>query len=55
MARCDYKNCDESATTKGFVQLRDIDPVTGSKYADVNACDKHKEKDGFFPYVKVKK
>ena len=48
---CDYKGCVKQATTKGFVSLREPHPKTGSKFMDVRACDEHKNKDSFFPYV----
>ena len=49
--KCDYKNCEKEATVKGFVSLRSPDPITGSKFTDVNACDQHKGVSGFFQYT----
>lgn len=48
MTKCDYKECEADATTKGYVYGH----VTGSNEKDtflpVNACDKHKNEYGFF-------
>jgi hypothetical protein len=48
---CDYQNCNNDATTKGFVVLRTRDKDGKLQTADMYSCDKHKDKDGFFPYV----
>ncbi len=50
MNTCDYKNCEKKAIVKGFVSLREPDPITGSKFLDVNACDEHQKVNGFFEY-----
>ncbi|MFS0904142.1 hypothetical protein AB3N02_13895 [Priestia aryabhattai] len=53
MGTCDYKNCKKEATTKGFVVLREKDEKGNIKTADMHACDKHKNKDGFIEYVEA--
>ncbi|MBV6717260.1 hypothetical protein [Paenibacillus chitinolyticus] len=46
--QCDYKGCNTEATTKGYV----LGHKRGSGDKDslhlVNACDGHKNSDGFF-------
>ncbi|WP_180953812.1 hypothetical protein [Bacillus sp. M6-12] len=47
MGVCCYKNCEQEATTKGFVLARN--PNGGQDIpTDVEACDKHKKVRGFF-------
>ncbi|MFF2532403.1 hypothetical protein ACFVS2_26175 [Brevibacillus sp. NPDC058079] len=44
---CDYKNCEEVASTTGFVLARN--PEGGKDIpTPVQACEKHKKKAGFF-------
>jgi hypothetical protein len=50
MGNCDFGNCNNSATTKGFVVLRGLDKEGKVRTQDVNACDKHKNKNGFISY-----
>jgi hypothetical protein len=50
---CDYKNCQNAATTKGFVVLRGLNQDGTTQTADMYACEKHKNKDGFFEYVEA--
>jgi hypothetical protein len=47
MEKCQYKNCDKEATTKGFVLARN--PEGGKDIpTTVHACEKHKKVSGFF-------
>jgi hypothetical protein len=49
MAKCQYGRCQNEATSKGFILVRE-----GDKDIPINvvACDKHKNKDGFFEVFK---
>lgn len=48
---CDYKNCTNDATRRGFVVLRAKDKDGKLQTADMFSCEKHKDKDGFIEYV----
>lgn len=50
--QCNHIKCKNEATTKGFVLARD--PNGGKDIpTEVVACDKHKNKDGFFETEKI--
>lgn len=51
MGNCEYGNCSNDATTRGFVVLRGKNQDGTIKTHDVYSCDLHKDKGGFFPYV----
>lgn len=46
--KCDFIGCNDEATTKGhiFGHIKDSGEKDG--FLPVNACDKHKEENGFF-------
>lgn len=48
LPKCDYIGCKEVATTKGHVYGHVRDSGDKDSFIAVNACDKHKEADGFF-------
>jgi hypothetical protein len=47
--KCSYINCEEEATTEGFVFKRN--EGGGHSPVDVKACDKHKKKREFFENI----
>lgn len=47
MERCEYKECQNEATTKGFVLGRTT-PEQKDNLFEVKACEKHKTVRGFF-------
>jgi hypothetical protein len=51
---CDYKNCTNDATVRGFVVLKSKDKDGNLRTVDMYSCDKHKDKDGFFTYTEGK-
>ncbi|GKS14763.1 hypothetical protein YDYSY3_57630 [Paenibacillus chitinolyticus] len=48
MSQCDYKGCTSEATTKGYVLGHKRGSGDKDNFHHVNACDKHKQKEGFF-------
>ena len=54
MIKCDYKNCENEATTKGFVFGRPEVPGGSYTQIDLVACDKHKNHKGFLQTERLK-
>lgn len=46
--KCDFKSCDNQATTKGYVYGHISGSGDKDKLIPVNACDTHRKRKDFF-------
>jgi hypothetical protein len=51
MMKCDYIGCTSDATTSGHIYGHLSYSGKPDELHPVNACDKHKQEDGFFEQV----